>query len=81
MAFWRRRAGVSGDRTMLIYSALMSPQTRSYEQAMAVLEDLLALEGNEELAAHYTMPAGRGEAADVALTPRAREPRAKQVAD
>jgi len=27
------------------------------------------------------MPAGRGEAADVALTPRAREPRAKQVAD
>ena len=61
----------TGDRTMLIYSALMSPQTRSYEQAMAVLEDLLALEGNEELAAHYTMPAGRGEAADIALTPRA----------
>jgi alpha-galactosidase len=71
----------TGDRTMLIYSALMSPQTRTYEQAVAVLEDLLALEGNEELAAHYTMPAGRGEAADVALAPRAREPRAKQVAD
>ena len=57
----------TGDRTMLIYSALMSPQTRSYEQAMAVLEDLLALEGNDELAAHYTMPAGRGEAAGARL--------------
>ncbi len=46
----------TGDRTMLIYSALMSPQTRSYDQAVAVLEDLLAMEGHEAMAAHYTMP-------------------------
>ncbi len=43
----------TGDRTMLLYGALMSPQTRSYDQARAVLEDLLAMEGNEDLAAHY----------------------------
>jgi hypothetical protein len=32
---------------------LMSPQTRSYDQAAAVLEELLAMPGHEELAAHY----------------------------
>jgi alpha-galactosidase len=46
----------TGDRTMLLYNALMSPQTRSYDQAVAVLDDLLALEGNEELAAHFAAP-------------------------
>lgn len=49
----------SGDRTMLLYSALMSPQTRTFEQAEAALNDLLALEGNEDLAAHYREPGGR----------------------
>jgi alpha-galactosidase len=46
----------TGDRSMLLYNALMSPQTRSYEQAVAVLNDLLAMEGNEALAAHYAGP-------------------------
>ena len=32
---------------------LKSHQTRSYDQAVAVLDDLLAMEGHEELAAHY----------------------------
>lgn len=46
----------TGDRTMLLYNALLSPQTHSYEQAVAVLDDLLALEGHEELAAHFASP-------------------------
>jgi len=71
----------SGDRTMLLYNTLMGGQTHSYEQAAAVLEDLLAMEGHEDLAAHYTMPradmrGGHG----AALAPRVREERAKQVA-
>ena len=66
----------TGDLTMLLYHALMSPQTHSYEQAVAALDDLLALEGHEEMAAHYTMPDGRGRAADIALPPRERAARA-----
>jgi alpha-galactosidase/6-phospho-beta-glucosidase family protein len=46
----------TGDRSMLLYNALMSPQTRSYEQDVAVLNDLLALAGHEALAAHYAGP-------------------------
>ena len=46
----------TGDRTMLLYNALMSPQTHSYEQAVAVLNDLLAMEGHEEMAAHFAGP-------------------------
>jgi len=33
---------------------LMSPQTRSYDQAKAALEDLLAMPENAQLKAHYT---------------------------
>lgn len=43
----------SGDRAMLLWSTLMSPQTRSYDQAVAVLEELLAMPGHEALAEHY----------------------------
>lgn len=43
----------TGDRTMLLWAALHSPQTRSYEQAAAVLDELLAMPGNEELAARF----------------------------
>ena len=43
----------TGDRSMLLWDVLESHQTRSYEQGVAVLEDLLAMEGNEELAEHF----------------------------
>lgn len=43
----------TGDRSMLLYNVLHSGQTRSYDQAVAVLEDVLAMPGNEEVAAHY----------------------------
>jgi alpha-galactosidase len=46
----------TGDRSMLLYNVLMSPQTRSYEQAVAVLNDLLALDGLTDLAEHYAGP-------------------------
>jgi|DewCreStandDraft_1066081.scaffolds.fasta_scaffold00342_3 alpha-galactosidase len=46
----------TGDRTMLLWNVLESHQTRSYDQAVAVLEDLLAMEGHEELAAHFSGP-------------------------
>ncbi len=47
----------TGDRSMLLWNVLDSHQTRSYDQAVAVLEDLLAMEGNEEMAEHYWFPA------------------------
>ena len=46
----------TGDRSMLLYNAINSPQTHSYEQAVAVLEDLLAMEGHEEMNAHFSGP-------------------------
>lgn len=46
----------SGDWSMLLWNALNSPQTRSYEQAAAVLDDLLAMPGHEELAARFQRP-------------------------
>ncbi|MDI7274508.1 MAG: alpha-glucosidase/alpha-galactosidase [Anaerolineae bacterium] len=44
----------TGDRSMLLWNVLESHQTRSYEQGVAVLEDLLSMEGHEELAGHYS---------------------------
>ena len=46
-------AYLTGDKTMLLYNVLSNHQTRSYDQAVAVLEDLLAMPGHEEAAAHY----------------------------
>jgi alpha-galactosidase/6-phospho-beta-glucosidase family protein len=46
----------TGDRSMLLWNVLDSHQTRSYDQAVAVLDDLLAMEGHEEMAAHYRFP-------------------------
>ena len=59
----------TGDRTMLLYNALMSPQTRSYEQAVAVLEDLLSMEGHEEQAAHFAAPTLSGAGSEALAAP------------
>jgi alpha-galactosidase len=48
----------SGDRSMLLWQALESHQTRSYDQAVAVLEDLLAMEDNGEMNAAFKYPEG-----------------------
>jgi alpha-galactosidase len=52
---------LSGDRSMLLWNALQSHQTRSYEQAAAVLEDVLSMPGHERMAAHFRGFDGRGE--------------------
>ena len=52
----------SGDKSMLLYGILDSHQTRSYNQAIEVLEALLAMEPNEPMAyvedinEHYKWP-------------------------
>jgi alpha-galactosidase len=46
----------TGDRSMLLWSVLEGHQTRSYDQAVRVLDDLLAMEGHEELAEFFQYP-------------------------
>ena len=43
----------SGDRSMLLWEVLQHHQTKSYEDAEALLEDLLSLSDSAEAAAHY----------------------------
>jgi alpha-galactosidase len=53
---------LTGDKSMMLYGILQSHQTRSYEQAMAVLEALFDIEPNEPMAYiedihdHYDWP-------------------------
>lgn len=46
----------SKDRSMLLWNVLQHHQTKSYEDAEALLEDLLALSNSAEAAAHYKWP-------------------------
>lgn len=46
----------SGDRTMLLWNVLESQQTQSYDQAVGVLEELLAMSGHEAMNEHYQYP-------------------------
>lgn len=46
----------TGDKSILLYNALQSHQTRSYEQGVAVMEDLMNMEGNEEMNAVFKFP-------------------------
>ena len=47
----------TGDRSMLLYGVLDRHQTRTYDQALAVLEDLMGMAGHEEMRDHYQWPA------------------------
>lgn len=49
----------NGDRCTLLFDALASNQTHDYDQALDALEEILALEGNEEMNAHYRYGPGR----------------------
>ncbi len=51
----------SGDRSMLLWNVLQSHQTRSYNQAVGVLEAFLEAPGNEELRRRFTGFDGSGE--------------------
>jgi alpha-galactosidase len=46
----------TGDRSMLLWSVLDGHQTRSYDQAVAVLEDLMAMDGHQDMAEYYRFP-------------------------
>ena len=48
----------TGDLSVLLWNALGSHQTRSYEQGMAVLQDLLSMKGHEEMNQHFGFPPG-----------------------
>ena len=46
----------TGDKSMLLWSALNTGQTRSYKQAYAALEDILRQQGNEAASEHFQYP-------------------------
>ena len=46
----------TGDRSILLWNALDSWQTQSYEQGKAVTEKLLSMAGHEEMNKHYKYP-------------------------
>ncbi len=46
----------TGDRSMLLWNVLDSHQTRTYDQALAVLEDIMNFEGHEEMREHFQWP-------------------------
>lgn len=46
----------TGDKSMLLWSALNDGQTRSYEQAYTALEDILQQKGNEAAGEHFQYP-------------------------
>jgi alpha-galactosidase len=48
----------TGDRSMLLWGALNAHQTESYDQAAAMLEEMLAMAGHEELDDYFRYPAG-----------------------
>ncbi len=46
----------TGDKSMLLWEALNSGQTRSYKQAFGALEDILQQPGNEDANDHFRYP-------------------------
>lgn len=46
----------TGDRAMLLWNVLESQQTQSYDQAVGVLEEILAMPGHEAMNEHYQYP-------------------------
>lgn len=46
----------TGDRSLPLWNVLDNQQTSSYDQAVSVLEDILAIEGNEEMDAYFDWP-------------------------
>ncbi|RIK40299.1 MAG: hypothetical protein DCC57_19600, partial [Chloroflexi bacterium] len=50
----------TGDRSMLLWNALTSPQTRTYNQGADVLDALLEMEGMEGMRKHYQWPERAG---------------------
>jgi alpha-galactosidase/6-phospho-beta-glucosidase family protein len=52
-AEWGLEAFTSGSREMLVENLIRDPRTRSERQARGTIDEILALPGNEDMAAHY----------------------------
>jgi alpha-galactosidase/6-phospho-beta-glucosidase family protein len=50
---WALEAFVSGDKRILQEILIRDPRTKSFEQAEAVIEEILALPFNKEMKKHY----------------------------
>ena len=50
----------TGDRAMLLWNVLESPQTRTYEQAVQVFDELMAMPGHEEINEQFQFAADAG---------------------
>lgn len=50
----------SGDRTQLVWNALHADQTRSYDQAIAMFEDVMNMPGHEEVNEFFKFSNGEG---------------------
>ena len=46
----------TGDRSMLLWGVLENDQTRSYDQAVAILNDMLAMDGYDAMQDHFQYP-------------------------
>jgi alpha-galactosidase len=46
----------TGDRSVLLYELLSNHQTRSYDQAVEALEDMLGMDCNKEMSDHFLWP-------------------------
>jgi len=46
----------TGDRAMLLWNALDTHQTQSYDQALAVLDEMMNIPEYKEMAEHYKWP-------------------------
>jgi len=62
----------TGDRAQLVWNALNSPYTRSYEQAIAVLDDVMQMEGHEEVNQFFQF-GGNGSTEDMLMKRRLTE--------
>jgi alpha-galactosidase len=51
-------AFTSGDKSTLLWGALQAHQTRSYDQAVALLEDIMTTAGHEALNDYFNYPPG-----------------------
>ena len=52
----------TGDRSLLLLDALECEQTHSYNQALAVFEELMEMEGNAKVNEHFMVGARTGDA-------------------
>ena len=52
-AEWVLEAFTSGSREILVENLIRDPRTRSERQARETIDDILAMPGNEDMAAHY----------------------------